>query len=183
MERTILGITGELYAGKTTAAEFLTKRFGVKNLRFSKLLDEILMVLGIEKTRKSEQDLAEVLRKLYGEAVLARALLEDLDGKTDKVVIIDGIRKAEELDELRKNPNFCLIYVKASFENRFKRMKARQQKIGESDQTEDDLREAEKHNADEHLREFEDYADYIVENNGTVEEFENELTKCFMQSL
>src|SRR3989344_1279715 len=159
MKGTLIGLAGELYSGKGTAARFYEQKFKAKNLRFSKILDVILNMLDLPNTRENEQDLATVLRQLFGEAVLVPALLGSLEsGSTERVCVIDGIRKMQELNELRKYKNFKLIFIKSSFENRFKRLRERDEKHGEKFTEIEEFKKSQMHEADKELANLENYA-------------------------
>ena len=183
MKKVVLGITGELLSGKTTAAAFYVEKFGAKHLRFSKLLDEILDVLGLPIVRKHEQDLAVMLKEQFGDAVLVNALIENARSSGHHFVVFEGIRKKEEIEALRELKGFKFVFIKSSLESRYKRSQQRKEKVGENEETFEQFKERQKHSADADLPSLEQYADFIITNNSSREEFIAQLTKVVAQSL
>lgn len=125
----IIGITGLNSSGKDTVADFLeTKGFVKKSLS-----DEIRKEAKVRGLDISSRDvlikLANDMRKTQGPGILAKRLLSSVDSTKDYSFI--SIRNPEEVRELKKNPNFFLVFLEAEPNKRFARMMERD-KSGET---------------------------------------------------
>ncbi len=177
MSKVVLGIAGEMLAGKSTAASFLVQRYGAKQLRFSGLLDQLLEVLNLEKSRENEGALGQALRATFGEDALAHALAHAAKDSTDKLVIVDGFRKEGEVQALKEIPNFKLIFLKASLEQRFDRGQQRHEKADDLKLNLEEFKQAQGRPSDKDVPGLEKHADFIIENNGTLENFQQKLSE------
>jgi len=119
----IIGLTGENCAGKGTVAEYLKKK-SFYYLSLSDVLREELKKEGKAITRVNLLKKGNDLRKLHGGGVLAKMAL--MRAERDKNYVIDSIRTAGEVEELRKRKDFALVYVTAPPTQRFERMKKRE---------------------------------------------------------
>src|SRR3989344_9270058 len=98
MQKLIIGLVGEKLAGKDEAAKYLVKKYGAFHIKFSHLLDEILDILDIPKTRRNEIDLGLGLRRVFGADVLYHSLKKRALASKENMVVINGIR----MDEFEK---------------------------------------------------------------------------------
>ena len=118
----IIGLTGTMSSGKGEVAKYLIKK-GFEYYCFSDILKEEAKKRNIEPTRKNLQKLGTDIKKdEANRGILAKKLLEMV--KTDKAVL-DGVRNADEIRELRKAKGFFLIGVNAEQKLRFLRMQER----------------------------------------------------------
>ncbi len=184
MDKKYFGVAGQILSGKGTAAEFFVNTFDAEHLRFSKVLDDILNIMDLPISRINEQTLGVLVKELFGEDVLSKALISRAQKTEKKVVVFEGLRKKEELDSLKAElPGFKLIYLKAAPEIRYARMQKRNEKLGESTKTYEEFLESEKHDADKQITDLEAYADYIVMNETTKEDFDKALNKVVEEIL
>jgi len=118
----IIGLTGENCAGKDTLAEYLQKK-GFHHLSLSDVIRDALAEEGKPLTRENLVNKGNELRAKFGPGVLAQRLVPTLEkGKHYSIV---SIRNPAEVDELRKLPDFKLVYISADQHTRFSRMKSR----------------------------------------------------------
>lgn len=118
----IIGLTGENCAGKSTVAEYLTKK-GFYYLSLSDIIREELMAEGKEITREAMINKGNAMREEFGPAILSKKILLKIE--KDRNYVIDSIRNVAEVNELKKTPDFVLFYITAPVEVRFQRMKER----------------------------------------------------------
>lgn len=135
MSRLIIGLVGQSGCGKGTVTDLLRAEYGAGYFRFSALLGDILDQLAIEKSRDRLIDLSNTLREKFGEDVLSYAIERDALNAPQKVVIIDGIRRVEDIVALEPLPLFKLIAIDVDPKLRFERMKKRGEKVGEENMT------------------------------------------------
>ena len=123
-----IGISGQILAGKSTAAEFFVGSFKAEFFEFSALLEKLLNLLNLPLIRTNYQNLGEFLRRAYGGDVLAKALVKASKGSSSDILVFGGIRAVEELEAFKKLPDFKLIYISAPEELRYERVLERTEK-------------------------------------------------------
>ncbi len=180
----IVGITGENCAGKTTAAEFL-KRKGFEYLSLSDVIRDELKKDNKDITRQALVDMGNLLRKKYGPGALAIKTLEKI--KPHKNYVVDSIRNPHEVEVLRRNDRFILLYITAPPELRFERMKSRNREY-DPKTFEEFLKfeRLEKENKDENkqnLSKTAQLADIKIVNDSSLEDFEKTLTGILLEKV
>jgi len=123
----IIGVVGQIAAGKGILVNYLTKKLGFVSFSLSSIVHTELEKKGIKKfTRQTLQDMGDELRREEGPDVLARRMLNRLNQlNRPENIVIEGIRNPAEIEFCRKNQNFILIGVKAIRKLRFKRLLSR----------------------------------------------------------
>ena len=135
MPNHIIGLVGQSGCGKGTVADVLTKQYGAAYSRFSAILGDILTRLHIEHSRDHFIALSNALRGNFGEDVLSYAIEKDAVLSENKIVVIDGIRRPEDIVALEPLPFFKLVSIEVPAEMRYERMKRRGEKSGEQNMT------------------------------------------------
>jgi dephospho-CoA kinase len=133
MPKLIIGLTGQAGCGKGTAVGILKKEYGADYFRFSAILLDIATRLNIEKSRENFIKLSICLRKEFGEDVLSYAIEHDTMNSPKDIVVIDGIRRLEDIVALEPLDQFKLIAIDVPAKIRFERLKKRGEKSGEAD--------------------------------------------------
>lgn len=177
----IIGITGGFGSGKSTTASFFEEK-GFGKIILSSFLEEEAYRRGFRNiTRKILQDIGNEWRKKYGSGILAKKSIEYIKSKKIKIAVIDGIRNIEEIKEFRKKKNFLLLAIVSSKKNRFERLKnlKRREKLTPEIFKELDRRDQGlgQKDAGLHVMACQKLADAVIENNGSVEEFKNKLSR------
>ena len=122
-KKIVIGIAGNIGAGKGTVTEYLKEKYQAKQMRYSKILADILERLYLEYNRDNLDTIAEGLRNMFGEDILSRVLEQDIQEQDVELVVFDGIRKKEELDYFKeKSDNFVFVFVDAPVETIVKRL-------------------------------------------------------------
>jgi len=119
-KRKVIGFSGPIAAGKTTAGCFLrSKEFHYR--RFSQVLENLLQDRGIVPSRQALQEVGEEVNKNQGQRWLCNKLLEMLPDQGD--LVIDGLRFPEDHAFLAEKfgPAFLNIYIDAPEEVRLRR--------------------------------------------------------------
>lgn len=180
----IIGITGTLGAGKGTIVEYLIKEKGFAHYSVRAYLLELIRKEGLPENRDSMFNLANELRALHGPSYVTDQLYEQavLAGKD---CIIESIRTPGEIESLRTKGLFYLLAVDADPEVRYQRIVLRQTETDdvsrkiffENEEREMSTTDPNKQN----LRKCINMADYILMNNGSKEELDNQLDKVLAQ--
>jgi dephospho-CoA kinase len=95
-----VGISGEMLAGKTTAARFL-EREGFAYTRISQVIDDVLRQRGEAVTRENQQRVGLALHREKGQRWLCARAIDRLQGTPTKIVI-DGLRWPEDATYFRE---------------------------------------------------------------------------------
>lgn len=135
MPKIIIGLVGLPGCGKGTVADILKNAYGADYSRFSAILLDILKRLSLATDREHFTALSESLRKTFGEDVMSYAVERDAATSTKDIVVIDGIRRPEDIVALEPLPIFKLVAVDADAKLRYERMKKRGEKATESAMT------------------------------------------------
>jgi deoxycytidylate deaminase len=173
----MLGFTGSLGSGCTFLSTGLKDHIG-SDAHYYKLSNYIrasLNARGITRpTIAQMQDEGNRLRRKYGLTYLVDTCVSDIVKKehshgynSNSVILIDGIRNNAEVEGLRSSPNFYLVSVHSSLDNRIGRLVGRDKDFA----TEDQFHMADSRDAEEEgipwgqkVRKCNDLADIIINN-------------------
>ena len=117
----IFGLTGTHSSGKGEVGKY----FVSKGFRYYSCSDELRKEakrLGLEETRENLGIvIGDRLRIEFGKGVLGKRIYDQILKDKIELAVVDSLRLIEEVNELRKNKNFYLIFVDAPIEERYKR--------------------------------------------------------------
>lgn len=182
MSKLIIGLVGQAGCGKGTMADLLQTEYGAGYFRFSAILSGILDRLALEKTREHFTALSETLRKTFGEDVLSYAIANEALHAPQDVVILDGIRRVEDIVGLEPLPLFKLVAIDADPKLRYERMKNRGEKASEKNFTWEQFLAEEQLPTEVTIPFVMKRATKTLTNNGSREEFETTV-HGFMSEL
>ena len=177
MPKLIIGLVGQAGCGKGTAADLLRNQYGAGYIRFSGILGQLLDILGIEKSRESLIRISNALRNEFGEDILSYAVERAALNAPEDIVVVDGIRRLEDIVALEPLPHFKLIAIDVSPELRFERMKKRGEKSGESDMSWEQFVKEGNAPTEKTIPSVMKRAWKTIKNEGSREEFESEMHK------
>jgi len=175
MKKIIIGLVGEIASGKGTIVEYLAKKHGASTHRFSTILRDILDRLHIQHSRDSLQQASLMLRSTYGENILAKVMLGDTQNDKNEIIVIDGIRRAGDIEFLKEDPNFKMVFVDVSLEKRYERIIGREENADDKNKTFQEFKIDAQKEAELTIRGLREQANVILDNNGTVEELEKQI--------
>ncbi len=152
-------------------------------VRFSDIWREILHLLDKEESRENISNLATAIRGLFhDDGILVRAMQKRLAALDADIIILDGLRKEEEFWPLVRERNGILVYIAASPETRFARRRDHAETTDERGMSWEQFMHQENIATEITIRHIgETMADAAIENNGTVEEFEEKI-KQFLRT-
>ena len=170
-KKIVIGIAGNIGAGKGTVTEYLKEKYQAKQMRYSKILADILERLYLEYNRDNLDTIAEGLRNMFGEDILSRVLEQDIQEQDVELVVFDGIRKKEELDYFKeKSDNFVFVFVDAPIETIVKRLSGRHEKSDDGEQTIETLKAHQQQPSDKDVPGLKQYADFGIDNGGELKD-------------
>jgi dephospho-CoA kinase len=178
-QKKIIGIIGEQASGKGAAADIIRKNYGGSRLTVSSILRRTLDSLHLEPSRDNLVNIALVLKKGFGNDVLMKAMIKDIEKEDTDLVIVDGFRMPGDPEEMRAafEENFTFIYVTADQRTRYERSVGRGEKAGESEATFEEFQSKESLETEAKIAEVAKSADYVITNDGGVEELEKKIVE------
>lgn len=176
-EKIVLGIVGEIAAGKGELAQYVEKKYGGSAYRSSEVLRDILKRMYLPETRENVQEASMMIREFFGEDIISKVNSEDIKESRTGIVAIDGLRRKEDFKYFQKEFNFKVIYVDADIEKRFARISKRSENQGDRGKTFQEFKRDHQKETEKKIRGLKKTADYVVENNGTLREFRAKIEK------
>jgi dephospho-CoA kinase len=164
--RIIVGITGRIGAGKTSAARHLEANHRFKYLRYSQVLSEWLA-----KCPGGKQQLQVIGWEVMDggkQSELNSRLIAQIDAQSDHV--IDGLRHPIDFHSLKAAfpSSFHLLYIDCPLEVRWKRLSARFP-------TFDEFIRADSHPVEGNIDVLKSFADRVLTANRSMQEFTSAL--------
>jgi dephospho-CoA kinase len=125
-EKLVVGLTGMPGAGKSVVVN-VAKESGYSVVIMGDEVREEAKKRSVEPTPENLGKIMLELRRMEGEAVIAKRCIPKIEKETTHKIIVDGIRSLKEVEEFKKHfPKFVLVAVHACPETRFKRLYHRQ---------------------------------------------------------
>lgn len=172
----IIGLSGTLCSGKDTVAEYLIKRKGFSHISLSQILRELAMENNVGNNMEELTSFGNELASKFESGYLAKLALERV--VPGRNVIISSIRQPAEIEILKTASEFKMIFVDADIEIRFERLRGRG-RAGDSETLEDFARlegfQSDGSSGGMNLNECMKMADYLIENNGSMSEYEEKI--------
>lgn len=172
-----IGITGLIGSGKDTVANYIGKKYGFFVLSMGDITRDIVRELGLPMNRESQQYVGVNYKQEINDRMMKIL-------KSHKRSVIIGIRKYIDYENPKRllGKRFYLIFVKAGQKTRFERLKKRSSErdaktFGEF--LKQDRKEKEIFEFDRIFPKV----DFVIENNGTVEELERKIDRLMAKIL
>jgi len=175
MKRVIIGLVGEIASGKGTIVKYLEDKYQASNYRFSTIMRDVLDRLHIEHTRDSLQKTSSMLRETFGENILAKVMADDVKEDKNNIIVIDGVRRVEDIEFLKQDENFKLVFVDVSLEKRYERIIGRSENEDDKNKTFEEFKLDAQREAELTIAGLKEIADTVIDNNGSVEELEKQI--------
>ena len=173
----VLAFTGMPFSGKSEAVKIVNE-LEIPVIRMGDLVWEEVKNQNLDLTDENVGNVANSMREKYGKDIWAKKTLEEIKKELNsRLIIIDGIRNLEEIKtfKMELGNNFTLIAIIASDEMRYKRGLNRNR----ADDTKDidKMKERDLREINWGLKEVISSADIQIKNNGSIEEFRNNVKK------
>ena len=167
IKRRVIGISGPLAAGKTTAARYLEKS-GYAYTRYSMVLEGMRSESGAKHSRPELQEFGSEIHIRYGQRWLGRRLLESIPKEGN--LVIDGLRFPEYHAFLIEcfGPAFLHVHVSAPDNIREVRFLGRET-------SQQGFAQSECHPVESRVKELRTMAHIEVVNDAALESFENRI--------
>lgn len=183
MAKLILGLSGEIGSGKGTVAKYIVETYQANSYRFSDSLRDVMRRLYIEENRVNLRKVSLMLRENFGQDILSQVVVRDVIHDLAEIVIVDGLRRVEEWDYLREIPEFRLLYIESDLEKRYERVVGRGENSDEHQKTFEEFKRDMEGETEVRIRELKEKADFVVENNGVLEELYGKIDEVIMKNI
>lgn len=181
MSKIIFGFVGQAGSGKGTAANILHKKYGAEVFTFSDILHHILNRLFLPNSRDNLIKMSQTLRESFGQDILANTMERQVAESNCELIVVDGIRRIQDIEDLRKNPNFHLIEIQTLPATRFERLKLRNEKPGESSMSWEEFLEMGNKETEVTIAAVAQQAELRIDNQGSMEELDVELERVISE--
>ena len=176
----VVCITGLFGSGKDTVADYLVEKHGFHKIDMGEVLREMLKEKGIKPTRENLQE----FRKQHGNTFLAEEITKRIEKGGWKRVVINGVRRSEDYEIPKKKfgEKLKMILIKADKIKRFIRLKRRGSERDPKSIKEFEKQERREYKIYDFNKTF-SYADFVVENNSTIEDLKSKIDKIVGELL
>lgn len=172
----IIGLVAEMAGGKTTAADYLEKKYNAKRYGFGIIMRDLADRLHLAPTRKNLSQLSFVLRQQFGNDLLARAMTEDIrNDKQFDFIVVESIRRFEDIKYLKDLPNWHLVSIKTDLKTRYDRLIKRREKEDDAAKTYEQFVKDHELETEKSIVPLLDQAEFKIDNSGTLEELQQKL--------
>lgn len=177
MKKVIFGLVGQMASGKDTVKLYLEEKHQAKSCRFSDVLRSILDILGLENSRSNLQKLSTNLRKLYGEDILAKTIVNQVNKINSDVVVVDGVRRLADIKYLSELDNFFLISIEADMKIRYERLIKRGENENDDKKTYEEFIKDHEQEAELQIEEVIKNANFKIDNNNDFDYLYTQIDK------
>ncbi len=182
----IIGITGTLGAGKGTIVDYLVQEKGFTHYSVRGFLIEEIKKRNLVVNRDSMTSVANELRAANSPSYVVDQLYIQAIEKGNNC-IIESIRTEGEIISLRKKNNFYLLAVDADPDIRFERITIRKSStdnVSKETFIQNEQREFESIDPNkQNLKRCIELADYVLQNNGSLDELTDQIEKIMIHIL
>lgn len=169
MPKMVLGLAGEMASGKGTIAEYIHDKCHTSSHRFSTMLRDVLDRLHLEQSRDHLQALSTMIRETYGQDTLARVMAEDVKKDDASIVVVDGVRRLDDIKYLKELPEFKLVYIDVDLRTRYERIIERSENIDDQGKTFEEFVEESRDESEQQIAGLKEHADIVIDNSGGME--------------
>jgi dephospho-CoA kinase len=165
----VIGVVGMPASGKGEFSR-IAQAMGIPVIVMGDMIRKAVQEAGLEPNDANFGATANRLRAERGMDAIAQLCVPEIQRQSASLVLVDGIRGETEVALFRRNfPNFTLIRIESSFENRLARIAARAR--SDDFTTADELRTRDARELGWGLGNALAGADVSLDNGGTLEEF------------
>ena len=169
--RKVLSICGLPGSGKTTAIEAIGDLGIVVSM--GDIVRNEAKNRNLEPSGDNIGKIAKELREEGGPAIIAEKCVDLIKKGNEEVVIVDGVRSLFEINIFRKFWKFPIVVITSDEEKRFKRLFERSR--SDDPKSLADLKVRDEREIEFGLDKVLENADYIVENNSSIEDLKKKL--------
>ena len=163
-----------------TVAEIL-EQHGFANFSLSDIIREYCRSIGQETTRENLIAAGKYLRETYGNDYLPAQIIKKIREQKIENAVIVSLRHPDEINLLKKEPDFKLVIVDSPIEMRFERTQKRQGRPEDKDNFEEFKAHEDQERTGtaggQQINAVMAIADLTIENTGTIEKLKEKVGK------
>ncbi len=171
----IIALASTQGAGKTFFSNYLAEKYSAETIKYSAFLTAILKKFKIENSRQNLQELSLILRNNFGENILELGVLKKIENSKNNIIVIDGVRRQADIQQISQLTNFYLIFIDADLEIRVQRIAGRGEKSDDLKVNREQILKESQHNSETRETELKAMANFIIENNDNIEKFKDKI--------
>ena len=165
----VIGLIGEIAAGKSTATEYIKEKYGAVTFRFSDMLRDVARRMYLKEDRHNLQLLSTVLRQNFSEDIMSKVIARDVAQAQHPIIITEGVRRPSDITYLKELPGFYLIALTASEHTRYERLKQRNENPDDATKTWEQFMADGAQESEQKVKELMAQADVTIDNTGDKE--------------
>lgn len=181
MKKIIIGLVGEIASGKDTVADYLVKKYRAQKVSFSQPLRDTLERLHLPQTRENLMKLGVALRQTYGQDLLSKVIVSEVEQARAKIIILPNVRLESDLVYLKDQPGFILIGINTDPKIRYQRLTQRNQNLDDQTKTWKQFQADQKLSTEIHIKKIAKKAKYQIDNNGNLPQLYQQLETLIKQ--
>jgi len=174
-DKIIIGLVGEIASGKDTVVEYLIKKYQATAHKFSTPLRDVLKRLYLDVSRENMQEVSRILREKFGQNLLAKVITEDVRNDSNKIVVVNGIRRFADIQYLKDLPEFKLVHINTDARICYERLIKRRENVDDTNKTFEQFQRDHEAETEKEIAEVAKSASYSINNNGTLEELYQQI--------
>lgn len=167
--RQIIGLVGKISSGKGAASLYLKENYNAEIIKFSDFLRDILNTLYLEVNRKNLVLISSALRSYFGEDIIAKAVARKILNLNCDLLVVDGIRRVDDIKYLKNIPEFKLVYIEADPKVRHARLIERNQNTDDKNKTFSEFLKDEELETEKTIDEVAKQSSIIISNNNSLD--------------
>lgn len=193
MDKIVIGLAGKKGAGKEKFVQCLQiaatettqkkKFFGIRQVKSSGILVEILNFLDAPINRENLQNMAEAIRFCLGNNAISNAIRSKIRKNQADITFFDGVRWQSDVDMVRTFRRSYIIFIETAEQIRYQRIRNRGEKPEERNLSLEQFQKEELAPTETYLSEIKKQADFIIENNGSEEELYKKVKHFFENQI
>ncbi|MFH1430647.1 MAG: AAA family ATPase [Candidatus Uhrbacteria bacterium] len=182
----VVGLVGEKGSGKGTLARLLEEAapsgVRVAQVRFSDVLRETLSLWHLEHSRANLQALARSMAETFSAHAISDAVQHRIANAAD-LVIVDGVRWLADEQLIRSFPQNTMVYITVPPEVRYRRLRERNENIGETDASYEQFLVEEQARSERDIADIGSRADMSIVNDRSIVELQQAATGILRHAL
>jgi dephospho-CoA kinase len=178
-EKIVIGLAGMPGSGKSVVAN-VAKRRGYDVVLMGNIVREEAQRRHVEPSPEELGKIMLELRRVEGDAAIAKRCITRIESAHRSRVLIDGLRSLAEVEEFKKHfAKFALVAIHTSPEARFKRLFARHR--SDDPKVMETFRERDRRELSVGLGNTIAMADHIIVNEGNIEATKTRARQVLMR--
>lgn len=175
MPRLLIALVGRKGSGKGKVAQILKEKYNASVYRYSDILRDTLDRLFLEKSRENLVRASEALRCVFGEDLLQKTMIRQIEQDDATVVVLDGVRRLQDIENFETLGTFCLVNVEAPLDVRYERLHQRGENAGESTDTLETFKALEQASTEITIGDVEARATHTIHNDADLSKLEAQI--------